>query len=423
MLGSSPTNESVEGTPAIMSINESEPYSPHEPVKDPTTDEHQRSTVAAPRRRWRPRSVVIAASVGALVIACGATGIAATARVISLESQASSSATSAGTNSTLLPQRGASGSMSRSTETSSASPATSAQSVGIVVIDTVLKYEGAQAAGTGIVLTSSGEILTNNHVIDGATTLSVTVISTGKTYPADVVGTDATSDIAVLQLRGATGLKIATLHSTATVAVSDPVTAVGNAGGTGTLAAATGMVTAVDQTITAAGQSGSNPETLNGLIETNADVVSGDSGGPLYDAGGEVIGIDTAASRGSAAVTGYAIPISTALGIATQIESGVKSAQITNGYPAFLGVAIGQSTSISGGASISGVVTGTPAESAGLVAGDTITTVDGTAIASGSQLSSLLGSHGPGDSVTIGWTDAVGAAHSATVTLIEGAAN
>jgi S1-C subfamily serine protease len=423
VLNPSPTNESVEGTQTIMSINESEPYSPLEPGKGPTTDAHQTSTVAAPRRRWRPRSVVIAASVGALVIACGATGIAATARVISLESQASASAASTGTNTTLLPQRGASGSIARSTETSGASPATSAQSVGIVVIDTVLKYEGAQAAGTGMVLTSSGEILTNNHVVAGATSISVTVISTGKTYTAQVMGTDATSDIAVLQLQGVTGLKTANFDSTSTVAVSDGVTAVGNAGGTGSLAAAAGMVTAVDQTITAAGQSGSNPENLNGLIETNADVVSGDSGGPLYDADGEVIGIDTAASRGSAAVTGYAIPISTALGIATQIESGVTSAQITIGYPAFLGVAIGQSTSISGGASISGVVTGTPAESAGLVAGDTITTVDGIAITSGAQLSSLLGSHGPGDSVTIGWTDAAGAGNSATVALMEGAAN
>ncbi|CAN5393153.1 trypsin-like peptidase domain-containing protein [soil metagenome] len=403
-----------------MSINESEPYPPVEPEQGLSGEP---PTSAAPRPRWRPRSVVIAASVGALVIACGATGIAATARVISLQAEASSSSSSAGTNATLLPQRGSSGAMSRATETTSATPATAAQSVGIVVIDTVLKYEGAEAAGTGIVLTPSGEILTNNHVIDGATGISVTVISTGKTYTADVVGTDATSDIAVLQLEGATGLATAALDSTSEVAVSDAVTAVGNAGGTGALSAAAGTVTAVDQTITAAGESGSDPETLHGLIETDADVVSGDSGGPLYDTDGEVIGIDTAASSGSAQVTGYAIPIATALGIVTQIESGVETDQITIGYPAFLGVAIAQATGTTAGATISGVVTGTPAESAGLVAGDTITTVNGTAITSGSQLSSLLGGHEPGDSVTIGWTDAAGSAQTATVTLIEGAAD
>jgi S1-C subfamily serine protease len=405
-----------------MSINESEPYPPVQPERGPS-DDPSTSAVAASRRRWRPRSVVIAASVGALVIACGATGIAATARVISLQAQASSSSTSAGTNATLLPQRGSTGAMSRATETASATPATAAQSAGIVVIDTVLKYEGAEAAGTGIVLTSNGEILTNNHVIDGATSISVTVISSGRTYTADVVGTDATSDIAVLRLEGATGLTTAPLDSTSTVAVSDAVTAVGNAGGTGSLSAAAGSVTAVDQTITAAGESGSDPETLHGLIETDADVVSGDSGGPLYDTDGEVIGIDTAASSGSAQVTGYAIPIATALGIVTQIESGVETDQITIGYPAFLGVAIAQATGAADGATISGVVAGTPAESIGLVAGDTITTVNGTAITSGSQLSSLLGAHEPGDSVTIGWTDSAGAAQTATVALIEGAAD
>lgn len=421
VLDFSPTIESVERTPATMSMNESAPFhsetTPARPADAPSVAE------AAPaRRRWRPRSIVIAASVGALVIACGATGIAATARVMSLQAGASSSS-STGTNATLLPQRGASGSMSRASETASATPATARQSLGIVMIDTVLGYEGAEAAGTGLVLSATGEILTNNHVIDGATSISVTVASTGKTYTADVVGTDATSDIAVLQLQGASGLTTAPLDTASTVAVSDAVTAVGNAGGTGSLTAAAGTVTAVDQTITAAGESGSDPETLNGLIETDADVVSGDSGGPLYDSDGAVIAIDTAASNGSSAVTGYAIPIGTALRIATQIESGVGTDQITIGLPAFLGVGIGQADPAVSGAAISGVVVGTPAESAGLLAGDTITTVNGGAITSGSQLSSVLGSHAPGDSVTIGWTDAAGAAHSATVTLIEGAAD
>ena len=111
--------------------------------------------------------------------------------------------------------------------------ATSAQSVGVVDIDTVLKYQGAQAAGTGIVLTSSGVILTNNHVIDGATSISVTVVSTGATYTATVVGDDPTQDVAVLQLQNASGLKTAKLGDSNGVSVGEAVTGVGNAGGVG----------------------------------------------------------------------------------------------------------------------------------------------------------------------------------------------
>jgi S1-C subfamily serine protease len=234
-----------------MRSNESEPiYTASTPTGE---DDGVIATTA--RRRWRASSVVIAGAVGALVIACGATGIAAAVRIGSLEAGSSLSTASGGRNATLLPQRGTpgpggTGSTSRVSESTSASPSTSAQSVGVVVIDTVLKYQGAEAAGTGIVLTSNGEILTNNHVIDGATGITVTVVTTGKTYTADVVGTDATSDIAVLQLEGASGLSPATTGSSG-AGVADAVTAVGNAGGTGVLAAATGTVTALDQTVTA----------------------------------------------------------------------------------------------------------------------------------------------------------------------------
>lgn len=413
-----------EGTMANMSSNESESVFTR---SAPTAERGDGAVVTPQRRRWRARSIVIAGAAGAFVIACGATGIAATMRIASLESAASSSTSSSnGTNATLLPQRGTrgpdgTGSMSRAAQSTSASPATAAQSVGLVVIDSVLKYQGAEAAGTGIVLTSSGEILTNNHVIDGATTITVTVITTGRTYTADVVGTDPTSDVAVLHLEGASGLAIAPTDSSG-VAVANAVTAVGNAGGTGVLSAAAGTVTAVDQTITASGEGGSAPETLNGLIETNAGVVAGDSGGPLYDRRGEVVGIDTAASSGNAVTAGFAIPVGTALGVVHQIESGVGSATVTIGSPAFLGVELGQ-TAGSMGATIAGVLVGSPAATAGLTAGDTITAVNGTVITSGSQLSSLFGTHRPGDSVTLSWTDTAGAAHSAAATLIAGPAN
>ena len=216
--------------------------------------------------------------------------------------------------------------------------------VGVVDINTVIDYGAAEAAGTGIVLTSNGEILTNNHVIDGATSIKVTIVSTGKSYTATVVGDDPTDDVAVLQLSGASGLATAKLGDSSSVAVGNTVTAVGNAGGTGgTPSAATGTVTALNQSITATDEGGGNSENLTGMIEINADIQAGDSGGPLYSASGTVIGIDTAASSQSfnSTTTGFAIPINKALSIAKQIESGTETSTIHIGPTAFLGVELG----------------------------------------------------------------------------------
>jgi S1-C subfamily serine protease len=351
------------------------------------------------------------------------------------------------------PSNYGSGTASATTATAlDTTAATAAQSVGVVVIDTVLTYQSAEAAGTGIVLTSSGEILTNNHVIDGATSISVTVVSTGVSYVADVVGTDASQDIAVLKLENASGLVPATLDTTSTVAAGDAVTGVGNAGGTSTLTAAAGSVTSVGQTITASGEDSTDAETLTGLIQVDADIQSGDSGGPLYDADGEVIGIDTAASSGTAAISGFAITIDAALDVVTLIHAGVETSTVTIGYPAFLGDAVGSSATAStdtgsvngrsyrgslGAASgttgstattgdsalITAVVDGSAAAAAGIVAGDTITAVDGTTIASAAALTSTLDAYNPGDAVTITWTDTAGATHTASATLTAGPAD
>nr|WP_281371451.1 trypsin-like peptidase domain-containing protein [Petropleomorpha daqingensis] len=300
--------------------------------------------------------------------------------------------------------------------------ATEDQQIGVVDIDTVLGFRNGEAAGTGMVLSSDGEILTNNHVVQGATKISVTVVSTGNTYAATVVGTDPSDDVAVLQLSNASGLQVADF-SDATAAVGEAVTAVGNAGGSGgTPSAVSGTVTALDQSITATDETGGNPEQLTGLIETDADVQAGDSGGPLYDtASGEIIGMDTAASTGGQ-VDGYAIPISSALSIAGQIVDGVDNSTIHQGYPGFLGVSV---TSAAGtdGAAIAGVVSGGPAESAGILAGDVITAVGRTAIASADDLTGLLAGYDPGDSVPVTWTDGAGASHTAQVTLATGPAD
>lgn len=336
------------------------------------------------------------------------------------------------------PSTGLPGSSSGSASTGAAtldtSTATEAQQQGVVLIDTVLGYQSAEAAGSGVVLTSDGLVLTNNHVVEGATEITVTIGTTGETYTAQVVGTDATADVAVLQLQGASGLTTATLDSDGDLAVGDAITAVGNAQGGGVLLAADGTVTALDQSITTQAEGVSSGESLTGLIQVDADVVSGDSGGALLDDQGEVVGITTAASSGSSDITGFAIPIDDALDVATQIVAGHDTDTITLGYPAFLGVqlatgsatlpGLGGATGSTGtGATIAGVVDGSPAAQAGLAAGDTITAVDGTAVADGDALSAALAARAPGDQVTLTWTATDGTAQTATVTLIAGPAD
>jgi S1-C subfamily serine protease len=313
---------------------------------------------------------------------------------------------------------GGGGSSSGATGSTGLASATASQQVGVVDITSELTYDQAEAAGTGIVLSSDGEILTNNHVVEGATSISVTVVATGAKYTATVVGTDATDDIAVLKLDNASGLSAAHLDTSADASVGDDVTGVGNAGGVGgTPSASPGTVTALDQSITTQAEGSAASETLHGLIETDADIQAGDSGGPLYDSSDEVIGIDTAAAAGGSTTAGYAIPIETALTIAGQIISGQASSTVTIGYPAFLGVELDSSADA---ATIAGVVDGGPAASAGLAAGDTITAVNGSTIASAQDLSSALAAFTPGQRVGIAWTDADGASQTADVTLARG---
>jgi S1-C subfamily serine protease len=397
---------------------------------------------ASPYPQWHPvpprprrRRRIAAAAVGATAIAV-ALGLGISA------------ATSGGTNT--VSGQGSGPTPNSQPAASTSGRATAAQQVGVVDINTVLQYQSAEAAGTGIILTSSGEVLTNNHVIEGATSIKVTVVTTGATYTAKVVGTDASDDVAVLQLQGASGLQTAKIGNSSGVSAGDAVTAVGNGEGQGgTPAAANGTVVATDQTLTASDQNGSNPETLTNMIEINADIVPGYSGGPLYDANGTIIGVDTAASttasfggngtggfgggqsnggqsnggqsNGTGAETiAYAIPINNAMSIADQIESGQASSTITIGYPAFLGVSMQDSVN---GTMITSVADGTPAASAGLQAGDVVTAVNGQAITSATDLQSVISSHKPGDQIQLTWTDTLGQSQTATITLATGPAN
>jgi S1-C subfamily serine protease len=237
------------------------------------------------------------------------------------------------------------------------------------------------------------------------------------TYTATVVGTDPPDDVAVVHLQNASDLTTASFSGTAP-AVGDAVTAVGNAGGTGTLTAAAGTVTDLDQSITASDAEGSDAEQLSGLIETDAAVQPGDSGGPLYDATGQVIGMDTAASSGGA-TQGYAIPIAAARQIATQIEQGVSSATIHQGYPGFLGVSVDDGQ---GGATVLGVLATGPAAGAGVSAGDVITALDDSPVTAAADLTTALAGHSQGDRVTLTWSDSSGGSHSAAITLATGPA-
>jgi S1-C subfamily serine protease len=323
----------------------------------------------------------------------------------------------------------------------------------LVDINTTLGYQDMQAAGTGIVVTSSGEVLTNNHVIDGATAITATDIGNGRTYTATVVGYDRSADLAVLQLSNASGLSTAQLGDSSTVKVGDPVTAIGNAGGTGlTPTAAPGSVTGLNQAITASDESSGTSEQLTGMIQVNSDVQPGDSGGPLVNASGAVIGMDTAGSEsaggfggqggqsnqgGQQTTQGFAIPINTALPIAQQIVAGTASGAVHLGPTAFLGVQISSVDSGSGsgsgnggsgngataGALVAGVIPSTPAAQIGIAEGDVITSLGGQSVAGANALGTLMAGHKPGDRVSVSWTDATGATQNATVTLIGGPAS
>jgi S1-C subfamily serine protease len=345
-------------------------------------------------------------------------------------------------------------------------------------------YQGATSAGTGIVLSSTGEVLTNNHVVNGATSIKVTDIGNGKTYTATVVGYDATHDVAVIQLQDASGLTTASLGNSSTVQTGDSVTALGNAEGKGgTPSVAPGTVTALNQSITASDELSNVSEQLTGLIETNAPIQPGDSGGSLVNSYGQVIGMDTAAgssdqtqgqSSTATATQAYAIPINEAVSIAQQIESGTTTADVHIGATAFLGLEIGSSSTGSSpssgsngfggfggsngfggfggsngsdgsngfggfggqsgdgsqsgqgsqgstsGVSVAGTVSGSPAANAGLTQGDTITAIGGQSVNSAEDVAHTLVKYHPGNSISVTWVDASGQSHTANLTLTTG---
>jgi S1-C subfamily serine protease len=355
--------------------------------------------------------------------------------VVALTTHGSRATSSAQTNPATPFQPGnGSGSSSSSSSSSTGSGVTLTQSqieakVDPALVDITVTLAGGSgtAEGTGMVITSNGQVLTNNHVIDGASTIKVQIGGTGSTYSANVVGYDVADDIALLQIQGnPKNLATIDVGNPSQLSVGDAVLALGNAlGRGGAPQPAAGTVTALDQTITAGDASGQS-ETLSGLIQTNANIQPGDSGGPLVNSYGQVIGMDTAASVssgrfhriGGTTGQGYAIPIDSAMQIVQQIRSGGGgNANIQTGQRALLGVEI---TGNAAGATVAGVQPGSPAESAGIVAGDVITAIGSTNVTSASSLQAAILTHKPGDRISVAWTDQGGQQHTATVTLISG---
>jgi S1-C subfamily serine protease len=350
---------------------------------------------------------------------------------------------------------------------------------GLAVITTDQQYNSEASAGTGMIINPDGLVLTNNHVIAGATRITATDVATGKTYPATVVGYDKTADIALIQLRGATGLHTIPVGNSAAVRTGDPVVALGNAEGQGTIIPAAGQVTATGQTITAADQGGAaSTETLHGMIQTSAHIVPGDSGGPLANSAGQVIAMDTAGNSVSLTQqqpAGFAIPIDTALAVARQIAAGHASAAVTIGYPPFLGIFTGSGTSAnpqvqaqqqaqssgfgdgfggfggfngfgfgsppsapacytsntdlavpatiapaSSGTLIDGVICGSPAAQAGITGGAVITAVGGQPAGSPDHLTGVLARYRPGDTITVTWVSPTGQRTTSGIRLAAG---
>jgi S1-C subfamily serine protease len=337
---------------------------------------------------------------------------------------------------------------------------------GVVDISSNLQYAGDSAAATGMVISSSGLVLTNNHVIDGTTGLSATLVSDGRKFTAQWLGYDKNADVSVIKLEGASGLATVRLGNSSAVKTGDKVVAIGNAGGLGgTPSVVTGSITGLDQTITASLGSLGGTETLSNMLQTSADIVEGDSGGPLVNASGDVIGMDTASSSASftsqGPMVGFAIPINKALSIANQITGGKSSSTVKVGASGFLGVLVasgsGSSDSspsqqrqsqlsqsqtqqpgatqscvpddqssgvpesvapVSTGTLVMGDLCGTPASAAGIAAGDVVTGVNGHSVSSPDSLTATLANYHPGNSVTVTWVDTSGTQHTSKLGLI-----
>ncbi|MBQ3474147.1 trypsin-like peptidase domain-containing protein [Candidatus Saccharibacteria bacterium] len=267
----------------------------------------------------------------------------------------------------------------------------------------------SSAAGTGIILTEDGYILTNKHVISDATTVYV-VLDDGTTYEkVEIVATDPLNDVAFLKIKDASGLKAATLGDSKTLSVGQQVIAIGNALGQYQNTVTSGIISGLGRSIEASDGTGYNTETLSDMIQTDAAINSGNSGGPLVNAAGEVIGINTATSS-SAENMGFAIPISSVKGMLKQLVEkgeasraylGVYTVEITPEVAKAYDLPVSAGAYLYSSSAYSAIVSGSPASKAGLKDKDIVTAVNGVKVGVAGTLSDLIGEYKPGDTVQL----------------------
>jgi S1-C subfamily serine protease len=297
------------------------------------------------------------------------------------------------------------------------------------IVDVNTTIGSGQAAGSGMIIGSNGEIVTNNHVVSGSTSITVTVQGRADDYTAHVVGVDISADVAVIQIdQSVSGLPTVTFANSSSLQVGDTVVAIGNALGRGGAPHATqGQVTALDQTITASEGQGSS-ETLDGMIESDAVIYPGDSGGALVNTSSQVVGMITAGeAQGfrAASGTGYAITANNAVAIANRIRAHETASDLTYGQVGFLGVSVqtlDQATAsrlglkVSSGALVTSVQSDSPADNGGITRGSVITRVGGSAVTSADSLGTAIRAHKPGESILVTFVNSSGS-HTANVSL------
>ncbi|MGH9009497.1 MAG: trypsin-like peptidase domain-containing protein, partial [Acidimicrobiia bacterium] len=255
------------------------------------------------------------------------------------------------------------------------------------VVDIVASNRRGSGEGTGIIISSDGYVLTNAHVVDGASRVSVAIAGGARALSATVVGADDAHDVALLKIESASGLPAAELGRSADVTVGDDVVAIGNALGLrGDPTVTRGIVSALNRTV----------ENLTGMIQTDAAINPGNSGGPLVNSAGQVIGINTAVAAHGAQNIGFAIPIDKAKSLADRLKTGQGPAPT-----AFLGVSTTETEDGSAGALVVSLVSGGPAQRAGISVGDLIVTFDGKPVAGADTLSGLVQARQPGDTVQV----------------------
>ena len=269
-------------------------------------------------------------------------------------------------------------------------------------------YESS-AAGTGVIVTSDGYILTNKHVIEGATKISV-VLDDGTTYTdVEVAAVDPLNDVAFLKIKDVSDLPAATLGDSKTISVGQQVIAIGNALGQYQNSVTSGIISGTGRSLTASDSTGSMSEQLTDMIQTDAAINSGNSGGPLVNAAGQVIGINTATGSGTDNI-GFAIPISSVKGMLKQLTEsgkaerayiGVYTVEITPEIAKNYNLPVDEGVYLYNSSMYSAVVSGSPADKAGLKDKDIITAVNGVKVGQAGSLSSLIGEYKPGDTVQL----------------------